>query len=68
MNPVKTITPPEAWQMVQDHPTALLIDIRSQMEFLFVGHPTGAIHMSPQAMRSTSLPIADINSLEVEPL
>ena len=45
MNTIKTITPREAWQILQDHPNALLIDIRSQMEFLFVGHPVGALHI-----------------------
>ncbi len=39
------ITPQAAWQLVQDDPRTLLIDIRSSMEFLFVGHPTGAIHI-----------------------
>ena len=42
---VKTISPKQAWQMVQDEPTALLVDVRSQMEFLFIGHPVGAIHI-----------------------
>jgi rhodanese-related sulfurtransferase len=28
----------------QDH-RALLVDIRSSMEFLFVGHPNGAVHI-----------------------
>ena len=32
--------------MVQADPRALLIDIRSSMEFLFVGHPVGAIHLA----------------------
>ena len=45
MNKVKTLSPPEAWQLIQDQPNALLVDVRSQMEFLFVGHPTGAIHI-----------------------
>ena len=40
---VKTITPKQAWQMVQDDPRALLIDVRSNMEFLFIGHPAAAI-------------------------
>ncbi len=42
---VKTITPKQAWQIIQDQPKALLIDVRSQMEFLFIGHPVGAIHI-----------------------
>lgn len=35
----------EAWEIIQDNPRAILIDIRSSMEFLFVGHPKGAIHI-----------------------
>ncbi len=31
--------------MVQKNPRALLIDVRSNMEYLFVGHPAGAIHV-----------------------
>lgn len=31
--------------MLQDEPRAVLIDVRSNMEFLFVGHPVGAIHI-----------------------
>jgi rhodanese-related sulfurtransferase len=27
------------------NPRALLIDVRSSMEYLFVGHPQGAIHI-----------------------
>ena len=39
------ITPQQAWQMLQDDPRVLLIDIRSSMEYLFVGHPVGAVHV-----------------------
>ncbi len=35
-----------AWQMMQDDPRTILIDIRSTMEYLFVGHPKGAVHIS----------------------
>jgi len=35
-----------AWQMLQSDPRAVLIDVRSSMEFLFVGHPTGAVHVA----------------------
>jgi len=41
----KGLTPDKAWKLVQDDPRALLIDIRSSMEYLFVGHPKGAIHV-----------------------
>ncbi len=45
MQEVKTISSNEAWQMLQDNPRAVLVDVRSDMEFLFVGHPVGAIHI-----------------------
>lgn len=40
------LKPLEAWQLLQDNPRAVLIDVRSNMEFLFVGHPKGALHVS----------------------
>ncbi len=42
---VKTLTPRQAWQMTEDDPRALLVDVRSHMEFLFIGHPAGAINI-----------------------
>lgn len=42
---VNSLTPEQAWQLLQDKPNAVLIDVRSEMEFLFVGHPVGAIHV-----------------------
>ena len=42
---ISSITAIESWKICQDDPRALLIDVRSSMEFLFVGHPQGAIHV-----------------------
>jgi rhodanese-related sulfurtransferase len=39
------ITPQQALQMTEENPRAIIVDIRSSMEFLFVGHPTGAVHV-----------------------
>ncbi|AHK79883.1 sulfurtransferase [Ectothiorhodospira haloalkaliphila] len=39
------LSPREAYDMLQADPKALLVDIRSSMEFLFVGHPVGAVHI-----------------------
>lgn len=39
------ISPQEAWEFLQKNPRAILIDVRSNMEYLFVGHPVGAIHV-----------------------
>jgi rhodanese-related sulfurtransferase len=43
---MKHLTPREAFQYLHDTPQALLIDCRSEMEYLFVGHPAGALHVS----------------------
>jgi rhodanese-related sulfurtransferase len=42
---VHDLTPRQAAQMLHDDPRAVLVDIRSSMEFLFVGHPVGAVHI-----------------------
>lgn len=42
---VKDLTPPQAYELIHNNPRATLIDVRSGMEFLFVGHPVGAIHV-----------------------
>ena len=40
------LTPKETAQFLDDNPKALFIDCRSEMEFLFVGHPAGCLHVS----------------------
>lgn len=40
---VKTVSPKAAYKLIQSDPRALLIDVRSNMEFLFIGHPMDAI-------------------------
>jgi rhodanese-related sulfurtransferase len=42
---VRTLSPKEAYKLLQEHPNAVLVDVRSHMEYLFVGHPAGAIHI-----------------------
>lgn len=40
---MRHLTPTEAQQFLEAHPEAVFIDVRSEMEYLFVGHPRGAI-------------------------
>ena len=42
---VQSLHPVEANRLLEEEPRAVLIDVRSEMEFLFVGHPVGAIHI-----------------------
>jgi len=39
------ISAKQAYEMLEANPKGLLVDIRSSMEFLFVGHPVGAVHI-----------------------
>jgi len=43
---LQEISPKQAWQLMQENPRAVLVDIRSSMEYLFVGHPVGAVHVA----------------------
>ena len=43
---MKHLKPLEAHRFLQQHPDAVLVDCRSEMEFLFVGHPSGAHHVA----------------------
>lgn len=43
---VTGLSPKEAFELLESNPKAVLIDVRSSMEFLFVGHPRGAVHVA----------------------
>ena len=42
---LKNLSPVEAYELINKDSRSLLVDIRSNMEFLFVGHPQGSIHV-----------------------
>lgn len=39
------LTPKEAYDFLQANPEAVFVDVRSEMEYMFVGHPRGSIHI-----------------------
>ncbi|MGB5600228.1 MAG: rhodanese-like domain-containing protein [Thiothrix litoralis] len=39
------LSPSAAYTLLQNTPRSVLIDIRSSMEYLFVGHPVGSVHI-----------------------
>ena len=43
---MKHFEPKEAFDFLKQNPNAIFIDCRSEMEFLFVGHPVGAHHVA----------------------
>lgn len=57
MNPIQNMTPPEAKAFLDQQPSAKLIDVRTTIEYGFVGHPIGAIHV----------PLKDFPSMQTLP-
>jgi len=45
---VAEVNPKQAWKMLQENPDAILLDVRSKVEFDYVGHPVGAVHVPIQ--------------------
>lgn len=45
MTEVKNVTPDEAWEILQRGSGAVLVDVRTRMEYDYVGHPKGAFHV-----------------------
>jgi rhodanese-related sulfurtransferase len=43
---MKHLLPKEAAEFMQQNPDALFIDVRSETEYLFVGHPKGVLHVA----------------------
>lgn len=39
-------TPDAVWHCLQQDPNAVLLDVRTRMEYEYVGHPIGAVHVA----------------------
>jgi rhodanese-related sulfurtransferase len=46
MHELHDLNPKAAYAWLQENPNSALIDIRSSMEYLFVGHPVGSTHIA----------------------
>ena len=45
MSTINEMEPIQAWKFLQENTDAVLLDVRSTMEYQYVGHPSGAIHV-----------------------
>ncbi len=43
---MKHLTPVETWQFLQSRADALFVDVRMEVEYLYVGHPPGVVHIA----------------------
>ena len=42
---IKQVSPNQAWKSLTENPNAVLIDVRSKVEYTHVGHPIGSVHI-----------------------
>ncbi|MFH0352159.1 MAG: rhodanese-like domain-containing protein [Chromatiales bacterium] len=42
---IKDIRPDEAFELQREDPNAVIVDVRTTMEYQYVGHPAGALHV-----------------------
>ncbi|MCY4283513.1 MAG: rhodanese-like domain-containing protein [Gammaproteobacteria bacterium] len=45
---VTEVTPDQAWDILRENPDAILLDVRSGLEFNLIGHPVGAVNVPLQ--------------------
>jgi len=43
---IENLTPQKAWDLLQQNTDAVLVDVRTQVEHAFVGHPLRAVHIA----------------------
>jgi rhodanese-related sulfurtransferase len=42
---MKHLTPRQSWDLLQARRDALFVDVRMEIEYLYVGHPPGVVHV-----------------------
>jgi rhodanese-related sulfurtransferase len=42
---MKHLTPLQTWEYLQANRNALFVDVRMEIEYLYVGHPPGVVHV-----------------------
>ncbi len=43
---IENLNPKQAWALLQENPTAVMVDVRTAIEHSFVGHPPNSIHIA----------------------
>ncbi len=42
---IENLSPQQSWELLQQNPATVMVDVRTYMEHAYVGHPIGAIHI-----------------------
>jgi rhodanese-related sulfurtransferase len=63
---IENLTPQQAWEVLQQNASAVLVDVRTQMEHAYVGHPIDAVHIAWKEAPSWAINpnfVSDVNKL-----
>jgi rhodanese-related sulfurtransferase len=42
---IENLSPQQSWELLHQNTSAVLVDVRTLMEHVYVGHPIGAVHI-----------------------
>ena len=43
---IENLNPQQSWSLLQENPSAVMVDVRTAIEYSFVGHPPEAVHVA----------------------
>ena len=43
---IENLNPQQSWSLLQENPSAVMVDVRTAIEHSFVGHPPEAVHVA----------------------
>lgn len=61
---IKNLTPQQCWDLLQQNPSAVMVDVRTKMEHDYVGHPPGCVHIPWKEAPSWALNANFVSSVE----
>lgn len=61
---IENLDPKQSWNLLQNNPAAVLIDVRTYIEHSFVGHPPKAVHIAWKEYPGMQLNAAFVEQVE----
>lgn len=69
---IENLSPQQSWELLQQNPATVMVDVRTYMEHAYVGHPIGAIHipwkeapnweLNPNFVEDVKKRVTDVNT------
>lgn len=62
---IENLNPKQCWQLLQDNPSAIMVDVRTAIEHSFIGHPPGAVHIAWKEFPGMQLNTSFVDQVKV---